>query len=205
MQVDVGDVDQMVDFSRNIIAEYGVPDIVLNNAGITVAGPILDHTVEHWRRTIDTNLWGVIHGCRLFGAAMVARGQGGHIVNIASLAAFAPTRLLPAYSVSKAAVKALSDSLRAELAGHGIGVSVICPGFVSTPMAEHTTYVGTDRKDLAVRWLARRRYPAERVAAHILRAVDRNQAVVPVNLEAEIGYALSRISPRLMRRLARLG
>ncbi|MGA5763524.1 SDR family oxidoreductase [Nonomuraea bangladeshensis] len=204
-QVDVGNVDQMADFSRNIIAEYGVPDIVLNDAGITIAGPILDHTVDDWRRTIDTNLWGVIHGCRLFGAAMVARGQGGHIVNVASLAAFAPTRLLPAYSVSKAAVKALSDSLRAELAGHGIGVSVVCPGFVSTPMAEHTTYVGADRRDLAVRWPARRRYPAERVAAHILRAVDRNEAVVPVNLEAEIGYALSRISPRLMRTLARLG
>jgi hypothetical protein len=72
-------------------------------------------------------------------------------------------------------------------------------------MAEHTTYVGADRRDLAVRWPARRRYPAERVAAHILRAVDRNEAVVPVNLEAEIGYALSRISPRLMRTLARLG
>ncbi|GAA1727361.1 alpha/beta fold hydrolase [Nonomuraea bangladeshensis] len=96
-QVDVGNVDQMADFSRNVIAEYGVPDIVLNNAGITVAGPILDHTVDDWRRTIDTNLWGVIHGCRLFGAAMVARGQGGHIVNVASLAASAPTRLLPAY------------------------------------------------------------------------------------------------------------
>ncbi|MCK2214605.1 SDR family oxidoreductase [Actinomadura sp. ATCC 31491] len=205
VQVDVANIDQMAAFSRNIISEYGVPDIVVNNAGITVAGPILDHTAEHWRRTIDVNLWGVIHGCRLFGAAMVERGQGGHLVNVASLAAFAPTRLLPAYSVSKAGVKALSDVLRAELAGHGIGVSVVCPGFVSTPMAGHTTYVGEDRRESAVRWLARRGYPAERVAAHILRAVHRDEAVVPVNLEGKIGYALSRISPRLMRRVARLG
>ncbi|MEW9554760.1 SDR family NAD(P)-dependent oxidoreductase [Nonomuraea sp. NPDC050783] len=205
VQLDVANIDQMEDFSRNIISQYGVPDIVVNNAGITVAGSILDHTVEHWRRTIDVNLWGVVHGCRLFAAAMVERGQGGHLVNVASVAAFVPTRLLPAYSVSKAGVKALSDVLRAELAGHGIGVSVVCPGFVSTPMAEHATYAGPDRREPAARWLARRRYPAERVAAHILRAVHRDQAVVPVNLEGRMGYALSRISPRLTRGLAWLG
>ncbi|WP_188188636.1 SDR family oxidoreductase [Nonomuraea sp. SYSU D8015] len=204
VQVDVADIDQMEDFSRKIISEYGVPDIVVNNAGIVVAGPILDHTVDDWRRTLDVNLWGVIHGCRLFGAAMVERGQGGHIVNVASLAAFAPSRVLPAYSVSKAAVKMLSDCLRAELAGHGIGVSAVCPGFVSTPLAGHATYVGRDLREEAVRGLALRRYPPERVAAHILRAVHRNQAVVPVNLEGKIGYALSRISPRAMRGLARL-
>jgi NAD(P)-dependent dehydrogenase (short-subunit alcohol dehydrogenase family)/pimeloyl-ACP methyl ester carboxylesterase len=203
VQVDVSNIDQMEDFSRNIIAQYGVPDIVVNNAGIAVAGSFLDHTVDDWRRTVDVNLWGVIHGCRLFGAAMVERGEGGHIVNVASLAAFAPSRLLPAYSTSKAAVKMLSDCLRAELAGHGIGVSAVCPGFVSTPIAGNATYVGADLREEAVRGLARRGYPAERVAAHILRAVHRNQAVVPVNLEGKIGYALSRISPGTMRALAR--
>ncbi|MBE1589400.1 SDR family oxidoreductase [Nonomuraea angiospora] len=202
-QVDVSNIDQMEDFSRNIIAQYGVPDIVVNNAGIVIAGSFLDHTVDDWRRTIDVNLWGVIHGCRLFCAAMVERGEGGHIVNVASLAAFAPSRLLPAYSASKAAVKMLSDCLRAELAGHGIGVSAVCPGFVSTPIARNATYVGADLREEAVRGLARRGYPAERVAAHILRAVHRNQAVVPVNLEGKIGYALSRISPGTMRALAR--
>ncbi|TMR95278.1 SDR family oxidoreductase [Nonomuraea basaltis] len=205
VEVDVANIDQMEDFSRNIISQYGVPDIVVNNAGIVVAGPFFDHTVDDWRRTIDVNLWGVIHGCRLFGAAMAERGEGGHIVNVASLAAFAPSRLLPAYSVSKAAVKMLSDCLGAELAEHGIGVSAVCPGFVSTPIARHATYVGQDRREEAVRGLAWRRYPPERVAAHILRAVHRNQAVVPINLEGKMGYALSRISPRAMRGLARRG
>ncbi|NUP82658.1 MAG: SDR family oxidoreductase [Nonomuraea sp.] len=204
VRVDVADIDQMEDFSRNIISQYGVPDIVVNNAGIAVAGPFLEHTVGDWRRTIDVNLWGVIHGCRLFGAAMAERGEGGHIVNVASLAAFAPSRLLPAYSTSKAAVKMLSDCLRAELAGHGIGVSAICPGFVSTPIARNATYVRAELREPAEHGLARRGYPPERVAANILRAVHRNQAVVPVNLEGKIGYALSRISPRAMRGLARL-
>ncbi|MFC5834286.1 SDR family oxidoreductase [Nonomuraea insulae] len=204
VRVDVANADQMEDFSRNIISEYGVPDIVVNNAGVVVAGPFLDHSVEDWRRIIDVNLWGVIHGCRLFGAAMAERGEGGHIVNIASLAAFAPSRLLPAYSTSKAAVKALSDCLRAELAGQGIGVTAICPGFVSTGIARHATYTDGSTREGVVNALARRGYPPERVAAYILRAVHRNQAVVPVNLEGKIGYALSRISPRAMRGLARL-
>ncbi|MGW3351101.1 SDR family oxidoreductase [Nonomuraea rubra] len=204
VQVDVANADDMEDFSRNIISEYGVPDIVVNNAGIAVAGAFLDHTLDDWRRTIDVNLWGVVHGCRLFGAAMAERGQGGHIVNVASLAAFAPSQVLPAYSTSKAAVKMLSDCLRAELAGHGIGVSAICPGFVSTGIASHATYTKDSLREDAVRGLARRGYPPERVAAHILRAVHRNQALVPVNAEGKIGYALSRISPRAMRGLARL-
>lgn len=204
VRVDVADTTQMEDFAGNIRSEYGVPDIVVNNAGIAVSGPFLDHSVDDWRRTLDVNLWGVIHGCRLFAAQMAERGEGGHIVNIASLAAFVPSRLLPAYSTSKAAVKMLSDCLRAEVAAQGIGVTVICPGFVSTPIARNATYVGPDIRETAEQSLARRGYPPERVAAHILRAVHRDQAVVPVNAEGKIGYALSRISPGALRRLARV-
>ncbi|MET8047450.1 SDR family oxidoreductase [Streptosporangium sp. NPDC005286] len=206
-KVDVADATGMEEFARVVKDRYGVPDIVVNNAGIAVAGPFLDHSVDDWRRTLDVNLWGVIHGCRLFAAQMAERGQGGHIVNVASLAAFLPSRLLPAYSTSKAAVKMLSDCLRAELAGQGIGVTAICPGFVSTAIARNARYVGelaegADRP--AGRALAARGYPPERVAAHILRAVHRDLPVVAVNAEGKIGHALSRISPAAVRRLARL-
>ncbi|WP_326819409.1 SDR family oxidoreductase [Streptosporangium sp. NBC_01756] len=211
-RVDVADAAEMERFARTVRDEHGVPDIVVNNAGIAVAGPFLDHSVEDWRRTLDVNLWGVIHGCRLFASQMAERGEGGHIVNVASLAAFAPSRSLPAYSVSKAAVKMLSDCLRAELAGDGIGVTAICPGFVSTAIAGNATYVGGGTSPEARAGaaagaqaaLTRRAYPPERVAAHILRAVHRNQPVVAVNAEGKIGYALSRISPAVLRRLARL-
>ncbi|MGV9771499.1 SDR family oxidoreductase [Streptosporangium sp. NPDC003464] len=210
-RVDVADAAEMERFARLVRDEHGVPDIVVNNAGIAVAGPFLAHSLEDWRRTLDVNLWGVIHGCRLFAAQMVERGEGGHIVNIASLAAFAPSRTLPAYSTSKAAVKMLSDCLRAELAGQGIGVTAICPGFVSTAIAGSTTYVGGRAPQAravtaarAERALAMRGYRPERVAAHILRAVHRDQPVVAVNAEGKIGYALSRLSPAVLRRLARL-
>ncbi|MGJ6965051.1 SDR family oxidoreductase [Streptosporangium sp. G11] len=204
-RVDVADAAGMEEFARLVRDRYGVPDIVVNNAGIAVAGPFLDHSVDDWRRTLDVNLWGVIHGCRLFAAQMAERGQGGHIVNVASLAAFLPSRLLPAYSTSKAAVKMLSDCLRAELAGQGIGVTVICPGFVSTAIARNADYVGDLAEvagEPAGEALAARGYPPERVAAHILRAVHRDLPVVAVNAEARIGYVLSRISPALTRRLA---
>src|SRR5690606_28865007 len=204
MTVDVSDADRMTAFAERVEAEHGVADIVVNNAGIAVVGRLLDHTADDWRRTIDVNLWGVVHGCRLFAAQMAERGEGGHIVNIASLAAFVPTRLLPAYSVSKAAVKMLSDCLRAELAGEGIGVTAICPGFVSTTIARNAAYVSELTRDVSEEALRRRAYPPERVAAHILRAVRRNQAVVPVNAEGKLGYALSRISPSATRGLARL-
>lgn len=203
-RLDVADAVQMEEFAGHVRSRYGVPDIVVNNAGTVVAGGFLDHSLEDWRKSIDVNLWGVIHGCRLFAAQMVERGEGGHIVNIASLGAFTPSRILPAYSVAKAGVKMLSDCLRAELAGHGIGVSAICPGFVSTSIARNATYVGAASRELSEEALRRRGYPPERVAAHILRAVHRNEAVVPINFEGKIGYALSRISPAAVRGMARL-
>ncbi|MEU4830581.1 SDR family oxidoreductase [Streptosporangium sp. NPDC023615] len=207
LRVDVADAAAMEEFARLVKERHGVPDIVVNNAGVVVAGAFLDHSVEDWRRTLDVNLWGVVHGCRLFAAQMVERGEGGHIVNLASVASFLPTRLLPAYSVSKAAVKSLSDCLRAELTGRGIGVTAICPGFVSTPIAHNTVYVGElsrETEEPAGKALAARGYPPERVAAHILRAVHRNLPVVPVNAEGKFGYALSRVSPAAVRGVARL-
>ncbi|WP_283139792.1 SDR family NAD(P)-dependent oxidoreductase [Rhizohabitans arisaemae] len=201
--IDVSDAEAMTDFAKSVREDRGVPDIVVNNAGIVVSGPFFDHSLESWRRVLDVNLWGVIHGCRLFGRQMVDRGAGGHIVNVASLAAFVPSRSLPAYSTAKAAVKMLGDCLRAELAGQGIGVSTICPGFVATGLVRNGVFVGGDQA-LAERMLARRGYPPERVAAHILRAVHRNQAVVPVTPEGTLGYLMSRIFPGATRGLARM-
>ena len=140
---------------------------------------------------------------------MVERGQGGHLVNIASAAAFAPTAMLPAYSATKAAVRMLSDCLRAELAPSGIGVSAICPGFTNTGIGQATHYAGTSGETEqriragASRAFRMRGFPPEKVAVAVLRAVRDNRAVVPVNTEARVSYALSRIAPGTLRWLAR--
>ena len=106
-------------FAHWVRSEAGVPDVVVNNAGIAVVGPLLAHTEEDWQRIVGVNLLGVARGCRLFGAQMAERGEGGHLVNIASAAAYAPSASLPAYATTKAAVRMLSECLRAELAGGG--------------------------------------------------------------------------------------
>jgi NAD(P)-dependent dehydrogenase (short-subunit alcohol dehydrogenase family) len=209
-QVDVAVAGDMERFANWVRTEVGVPDVVVNNAGIAVVGPQLAHTEEDWQRIVGVNLLGVARGCRLFGAQMADRGTGGHLVNMASASAYAPTALLPAYAATKAAVRMLSECLRAELAGAGIGVTAICPGFTSTAIARSARYVGVPpgmddqvREDTA-RALRRRRFPPEKVALAVMRAVLRDRPVVPVNAEARVLYVLSRLAPGSLRALARL-
>ncbi|MGW4670370.1 SDR family oxidoreductase [Streptomyces sp. NPDC004324] len=208
--VDASDEHAMEKLAEKIHGEYGVVDVLVNNAGIGLSGSFFDTTPEDWRKVLDANLWGVIHGCRLFGGRMAERGQGGHIVNTASAAAYQPSKSLPAYSTSKAAVLMLSECLRAELAGQGIGVSAICPGFVNTNITSTAHFAGVDaleekrRQKKAARLYGLRNYPPEKVADAILRAVARNQAVVPVTPEARGARLLARFSPRALRAVARM-
>ncbi|MFF1602685.1 SDR family oxidoreductase [Streptomyces mirabilis] len=208
--VDVSDEQAMEKLAERVAGEYGVVDVLVNNAGIGLSGSFFDTTPEDWKKVLDVNLWGVIHGCRLFGRQMAERGQGGHIVNTASAAAYLPSKALPAYSTSKAAVLMLSECLRAELAGQGIGVSAICPGFVNTNITSTAHFAGVDaseekrRQKKSARLYGLRNYPPEKVADAILRAVVRNQAVVPVTPEARGGRLMSRLAPRALRAIARM-
>jgi NAD(P)-dependent dehydrogenase (short-subunit alcohol dehydrogenase family)/pimeloyl-ACP methyl ester carboxylesterase len=208
--VDVGDLDAMTAFAKAVEDQHGTPDVVVNNAGIGMAGSFLDTSMDDWERLLHVNLWGVIHGSRQFGKQMVERGEGGHIINTASAAAFTPSRTLAAYSTSKAAVLMLTECLRAELASEGIGVSAICPGFIDTGIATATRYVGVSddeqrrlRTD-ADRLYKRRNFTPDKVAAAIVRAVDADIAVLPVAPEAKLSYAASRFTPGLLRRFARI-
>ncbi|MEW2391242.1 SDR family oxidoreductase [Streptomyces venezuelae] len=208
--VDVSDEQAMEKLAARVAAEYGVVDVLVNNAGIGLAGSFLDTTGDDWKKVLDVNLWGVIHGCRLFGKQMAERGQGGHIVNTASAAAYQPSKALPAYSTSKAAVLMLSECLRAELADQGIGVSAICPGIVNTNITSTSRFVGVGaeeekrRQKRSARLYGLRNYPPEKVADAILHAVVKNQAVVPVTPEARGARFMSRFSPKALRAIARL-
>ncbi|MFF2349636.1 SDR family oxidoreductase [Kitasatospora sp. NPDC058115] len=209
-RVDVGDGAAVDAFAQQVAAEHGVPDVVVNNAGIGHSGTFLETTEKEWQRVLDVNLWGVIHGCRAFGALMAERDEGGHIVNLASAAAYLPSKALTAYATSKAAVFMLSDCLRAELAGHGIGVSTICPGIVNTNITRTSTFSASTadeqaaKQARAARLYARRGFPPEKVATAILAAVRTNKPVVPVTPEARAARFLSRLAPGLLRLAARL-
>ncbi|GLZ39866.1 SDR family oxidoreductase [Actinokineospora sp. NBRC 105648] len=208
-RVDVADEEAVRRFAEDVVDEHGVPDVVVNNAGIGMAGPFLDTTAADWRRVVDVNLLGVANGCRVFGALMAEAGEGGHIVNLSSAAAYTPSRAMSAYAASKAAVLMLSDCLRAELADHGIGVSAVCPGIVATDITNTTRFTGTDDveqqrlRQKATKAYARRGFGPELVAAAIVRAVERGTPVVPVTPEAKIARLGARFAPALMRRAAR--
>ncbi|HWF24751.1 MAG TPA: SDR family oxidoreductase [Solirubrobacteraceae bacterium] len=210
IEVDVSDATAMQRFAATVHADHGVPEIVVNNAGIGMSGAFLDTTQADWERVIDVNLWGVIHGARLFARMMFDAGQEGHIINLASAAAYAPSRMLPAYSTTKAAVLMLSECMRAELGEQGIRVSAICPGFVNTNITRTTHFVGMDAETenelqrQAARAYARRGYPPERVADAILGALGSDRVLVPVTPEAHVLHALARVAPGALRRLARL-
>ncbi|MFJ3258938.1 SDR family oxidoreductase [Pseudomonas sp. NPDC086581] len=208
--VDVGDSAAMERFAQWVKSSLGVPDVVVSNAGISMAGPMLKTTPEEWERLLRINLWSVIDGCRLFGKQMVESGKPGHLVNVASGVAFAPSRNYPAYATSKAAVLMLSECLRAELAGNGIGVSAACPGFVDTGIVQATRFAGLDDEQQAKhrakvqRFYRRRRLSPDTVGERITRAVERNQPVVKVGSEVHLGALQWRFMPWLSRLFARL-
>jgi short-subunit dehydrogenase len=205
---DVSESEAMERLVQLVIAEHGVPDVVLNNAGIAVAGPFVHTGFDDWRRVFDVNVMGVVHGSRLFARAMIERGEGGHIVNTASAAAFQPSRELPAYAASKAAVLMLSECLRAEVVPYGIGVTAVCPGVVATNITRVTRYVGrsdAEQQRLAdhvTRIYERRNFTPERVAEEIVEAIGADKPVAVVTLEAKFMHLLSRFAPGAMRRLA---
>jgi len=213
--LDVTDVPAFEALAARIKAEHGVADVVVNNAGIVKFGGTLTHTVADWEQVLAVNLSGVVHGCRLFGAQLVERGRGGHLVNIASLAAYHPTASGPSYCTSKAGVRMLSESLRAELATDNIGVSAICPGLINTGMPSHGDYLGASESDTTARnevvgALASRLVSfgvvsePDAVARAILRAVRYNLAILPVRPESWLAYGLSRLAPGATRFIARL-
>jgi NAD(P)-dependent dehydrogenase (short-subunit alcohol dehydrogenase family) len=118
--------------------QHGRADIVVNNAGVGPQGAIADLTAADWRWLIDVNLFGVIHGIEAFLPLLRSSPTGGHIVNTASMSAFAPMVGLGAYAASKSAVAALTEVLAAELAESdpSIGVTLLAPGSVRTGIAE---------------------------------------------------------------------
>ncbi|WP_345750875.1 SDR family NAD(P)-dependent oxidoreductase [Microbacterium rhizophilus] len=137
VRVDVSDAASVAALAGHVVRVHGGVDIVVNNAGVGPQGRIADLTLDDWRWILDVNLLGVIHGVHAFLPLLRANPAGGHIVNTASMSAFAPMPGLGAYAASKAGVAALTEVLAAELAEDApdIGVTLLTPGSVHTDIA----------------------------------------------------------------------
>lgn len=210
-RLDVADADAVNRFAEQVCATHGVPDVLVNNAGVGHAGLFLDTPADEYDRVLDINFGGVVNCCRAFGARMVERGTGGHIVNVASMAAYSPTQVMNAYATSKAAVFMFSDCLRAELDTAGIGLTTICPGVIDTNIIDATRFDVPTHKRAGVEPLraqlkkgfALRRYGPEKVAEAIVSAVQQNKPVRPVTPEAYLVYGVAHALPQVMRSTAR--
>ncbi|MDR3389650.1 MAG: SDR family NAD(P)-dependent oxidoreductase [Rudaea sp.] len=143
--LDVRDRDGWADARHAVEARFGPVDILINNAGIGPDGHALaDMDAVSFDRMVAIKLTGTFNGIAAFGARMRARGSG-HIVNTASMAGLMAIPKLGAYTAAKFAVVGMSEVLRAEMAPHGIGVSVLCPGLVRTNLGVNTQLAGSDR------------------------------------------------------------
>jgi len=206
--VDVADADAMAALADEVHRGHGAVDVLVNNAGVAVTGRLTDMSLDDWVWVRSINLDGVIHGCALFGPAMLRRGRG-HVVNVSSALGYVATATEPAYVATKAAVLALSQCLRADWARDGVGVSAICPGIVDTPIVPHGTRFRGDQASPEKRRrtdrVFRRGHRPEQVAAAAVDAVERDRAVVPVGWEARAGWYVHRLAPLPVQQLLARG
>lgn len=129
---DVADAASVQAAADATIAQFGKVNIVVNNAGVSLAGAAGRVPLQDWRWIVDINLMGVVHGVEIFTPIMLAQGEGGYFINTASMSGHLATQQLGAYTATKFAVVGLSESMRQDLENHDIGVSVLCPGWVKT-------------------------------------------------------------------------
>ncbi len=196
--LDVTNEEDVRGLIEETAAKSGKLDYIFNNAGIGIGGEVRDMDLDHWKRIVDVNQWGVVYGTLAAYNVMVKQGSG-HIVNTASAAGLVPSPLLTAYSMTKHAVVGLSTGLRAEGAALGVKVSVVCPGFIDTPIFDSTEYVNTSKEiGMSVVPPGLKAMSAADCARAALRGVARNRGIIPVQAPAYILWWLNRMSPRFM-------
>jgi short-subunit dehydrogenase len=205
-RLDVADQHNVTELARQVELAHGPLTVLVNNAGIGMTGSFSDMTTEEWATIRSVNLDGVVNCCVAFTPPMLA-ARRGQVVNVSSGLGFVATATESAYAATKAAVLQLSLCQRAEWAGHNVGVTAICPGFVNTAIAHSTRFTGgkedaTTRAKL-VKGFARA-HPPEKVGNAIVDAIARNRAVVPVGFESILGWYAHRLLPTsLQQALAR--
>jgi NAD(P)-dependent dehydrogenase (short-subunit alcohol dehydrogenase family) len=196
--LDVSDYEQVAAFAADIHSAHQSMDVVMNIAGVSAWGTVSQLEHRHWESMISINLMGPIHVIETFVPPMVAAGRGGHLVNVSSAAGLVALPWHAAYSASKYGLRGLSEVLRFDLARHGIGVSVVVPGAVKTPLVQSVEIAGVDRENPQVRkWIDRfsgHAVSPELVADKILRGVTRNRYLVYTSNDIRALYAFKRLA-----------
>lgn len=193
---DVSDHDAVVAFAKEVHDAHGNMDVVMNIAGVSTWGAIENLRHSDWQKMVDINLMGPISVLECFVPPMIEAGRGGHIVNVSSAAGLFGLPWHAAYSASKFGLRGVSEVLRFDLRRHKIGVSLVCPGAVKTPLVGTVEIAGIDRSDPQVSKLVERfeRHAAspEHVAERILTGVEKNRYMVFTSADTRVGYWFQR-------------
>jgi NAD(P)-dependent dehydrogenase (short-subunit alcohol dehydrogenase family) len=196
--VDCTDGQALERLAERLFRIHGRVDVLHNNAGVCVAGAVEKLSLDDWSWSLNVNLWGVIHGVRAFVPRMIAQGGGGHLINTASMAGLVGLPFVAPYCASKFAVVGLSEALAAELASHGLHVTVVCPGAVQTNVYKDGRIrlpgSWTQRMERLINRVAS---PPERLADQILRAVRQKRFLVVAGGSMTVLWWIKRISAGL--------
>jgi NAD(P)-dependent dehydrogenase (short-subunit alcohol dehydrogenase family) len=196
--LDISDYDEVAAFAADIHSAHQSMDLVMNIAGVSAWGTVSQLEHRHWESMVSINLMGPIHVIETFVPPMVLAGNGGHLVNVSSAAGLVALPWHAAYSASKYGLRGLSEVLRFDLARHRIGVSVVVPGAVKTPLVQTVEIAGVDREHPQVRkWVDRfggHAVSPEVVADKMLRGVSRNRYLIYTSNDIRALYAFKRLA-----------
>jgi NAD(P)-dependent dehydrogenase (short-subunit alcohol dehydrogenase family) len=206
VKTDVTDFVAVEQLVADTAERTGRLDYMFNNAGIAIAGDVVQYGIEDWNQIIDVNLKGVINGTQAAYQVMVGQGFG-HIVNTASLAGLIPTPGLVSYAVTKHAVVGLSTSMRAEAAQLGIRVSVLCPGVIRTPILDAGGKYGKMLMDIPPEkqnrlWKKMKPMSPDKFADKALHSIAWNKAIVVAPSWWKILWLANRLFPAAGIKLA---
>lgn len=194
--LDVSDYEAVTTWAKHVHSEFGSLDVVMNIAGIATWGTVENLEHRHWKSMVDVNLMGPIHIIENFVPPMVAAGRGGHLVNVSSAAGLLAMPWHAAYSAAKFGLRGVSEVLRFDLERHHIGVSLVVPGAVRTPLVGSVQIAGVDREDPRVRRLVKlfegHAVAPETVADRIISGIERNRFLVHTSADIRIGYWFAR-------------
>jgi NAD(P)-dependent dehydrogenase (short-subunit alcohol dehydrogenase family) len=195
--LDVTDRDAFRVLALDAVGRLGRIDTLINGAGVAMSSPLDQVEPADWRRILDVNLLGCVHGIEAVAPAMRARGRGT-IINLASVYGLFPMPLHHAYVASKHALVGLSLSLRAELGRHGVRVVTVCPGYIDTPIwSSEVRGMDPARAKASIPWRA---MPAREAALRILQAGRANEALCVFPLHARMLHRLQQLAPGLVAR-----
>lgn len=191
---DVADRARMTALVDEVVGVYGAVHVLVNNAGVSVGATFEEQTLEDFDWIVGINLWGVIHGCKLFLPVLTAQDEA-HIVNVSSMFGFLGLPGQASYCVTKAGVKALSEALWTELSGTGVNVTSVHPGGIATNIIREGRIADEEGRQQGIDWVDRYGHTAEMAAEKIVAAIEKNRKRVLIGPESYFADWIKRMLP----------